>query len=81
MKSSYRIFPLAMFAITALWPLSAHAYIGPAIAFVSYLLGPVAAIIAAIAMILFLPARALLRKRKKSRLAREGDTGSDSGPE
>ena len=51
-------------AILLLWltPLPAHAYIGPAIAFVSYLAGPVVAVLAAVAMLLVWPAWKLIQK-------------------
>ena len=52
----YAALPLAL----APWP--AHAYIGPAIAFVSYLAGPIIAIGAAVAMLLAWPAWKLIQK-------------------
>jgi len=44
---------------------SAHAYIGPGIAFLSYLLGPVAAIVVTVGLILYLPIKKIIKKGKK----------------
>ncbi len=51
-------------AALLLWltPLPAHAYIGPAIAFVSYLAGPIVAVLAAVAMLFAWPAWKLIQK-------------------
>ena len=56
------------------WPMPAHAYIGPAIALISYLLGPFAAIIAAIGMVLYLPIRMIMKKRKKAKTEAAAET-------
>lgn len=56
-----------LFTVLCLTAFPAYAYIGPVIAFVSYLLGPVIAIIAAIAMVLYFPIRAYMKKRKKKK--------------
>jgi hypothetical protein len=58
------------------WPQIAHAYIGPAVAFVSYLFGPVVAVIAVVGLILYLPIKALLKKRKQ-----KDNDQEDSQPE
>ena len=56
----------------------AYAYIGPAIAAIGYLLGPVVAIIAAAAMILIWPVYRLF-KRHKSKNQPEDKKDEDSG--
>jgi hypothetical protein len=45
----------------------AYAYVGPAIAFVSYLLGPVVAVLAAIGIVLYLPVKKLIKKKNASK--------------
>jgi hypothetical protein len=47
---------------------TAHAYIGPGVAFISYLFGPIAAAIAAVGMILYLPIKTFLRRCKNNRI-------------
>ena len=55
---------LALFSGLTLVSFPAFAYIGPAIAFIAYLLGPVVAVVAGIAMILSFPILKLYRKFK-----------------
>lgn len=55
----------------------AHAYIGPAIAYIGMLFGPVAAVLVAIAMVLFFPIRSYLKKRKKKKDAAAQDGQPD----
>ncbi len=57
----------ALVFLACSWPGPAHAYIGPAIAFVSYLFGPVAAVVAAIGIILYLPLKMVWKKFKKAK--------------
>ena len=60
--------------LLCLVPLPAHAYIGPALAFTSYLFGPVIAILAAVAMLLAWPAWKLVQKIRGKPVT-EGDDG------
>lgn len=69
MKSSkgapYAVLVLTLCVVWGGFSAPAYAYIGPAIAFISYLFGPVIAVIAAVAMTIYLPVRIYLKKRKK----------------
>ena len=68
--SQGRILSAAALVFLALsWPGPAYAYIGPAIAFIGYLLGPVAAVFAAIGIVLYLPVKMLWKKWKQSKTA------------
>lgn len=73
---------IAAFAFAALLLAStpAQAYIGPAIAVVGYIAGPVVAVIAAVALILSYPAMALWRKYKKKKAGNEKDAKSPLPP-
>ena len=56
----------------------AYAYIGPAIAFLGYLLGPLVAVIGAIVIILAWPAMSLYKKYKKNKAENTNDNVDDS---
>lgn len=61
-------FYIVLLALLVLSPLPAHAYVGPAIAFVGYIAGPVVAVVAAVAMLFAWPAWQLIQKiRGKSK--------------
>jgi len=65
-------------ALAALVPMPAQAYVGPAIAFVGYIAGPVVAVIAAVVMLFAWPAWQLFQKiRGKSK---KDDTPSAATP-
>lgn len=71
---------LIILGVAVFWPETAYAYIGPAIAFVGYLLGPVAAIIALVIMIIAWPARILWKKyraKKENHLHHQEKTASE----
>ena len=62
----FLIYAILVF-LALFWPGTSYAYIGPAIAFVGYLLGPVAAVFAVVGIILYLPIKALIKKVKKAK--------------
>ena len=59
--------------VLLLYPSLAHAYIGPGLGVVAAysLMGPVAAIIVALAIVLYFPLRYWYKKRKKERAEKE----------
>lgn len=59
--------------------LPAFAYIGPAVAFLSYLLGPVVAVIVAIALMVLWPFIVIYKKRKKAKEAAPDGQPDDQG--
>lgn len=57
------LFIVSFLFVCLLFIAPSYAYVGPAIAFVSYLLGPIAAVLAAIGIVLYLPVKKLLKKK------------------
>jgi hypothetical protein len=65
-RARYRFYIVLLALLLA--PSSAQAYVGPAIAFVGYIAGPVVAVIAAVVMLFAWPAWQLIQKiRGKSK--------------
>lgn len=62
--------------------LPAYAYVGPGlgVALVWTLLGPVAGIISAVAMVAYFPIRYYYKKYKKRKKEKDGETGGESSP-
>lgn len=69
-------------AAVCLAALPAYAYVGPGlgVALIWTLLGPVAGVISAIAMVAYFPIRYYYKKYKKSKKEKDGETGGKSSP-
>ena len=59
-----RVSSFLLAAVVVFWPTQGYAYIGPAIAFIGYLFGPIVAVLAVIAMVFYLPAKKMIKKMK-----------------
>lgn len=71
---------IALFFLIALTPMSAQAYIGPGlgVTLLGYVFGPIAAVLGAIALVAYFPARYLYKKYKRKKAEAAKEDGADN---